>query len=232
MSELILCQHEWVENCTARYRNEPPAGRKFHQAHYPLSKEAGGKTTIQLLPEDHAVQGLLQSLDLGIPCIYPGDFKRESELIAKHYPEYLDLYWEVYKFAQSYAGSQTVKQGAGIHDPAHGEKVAEGRRKGGTTMGAFCKAEGKGIFDPSRQTPLARTRTARKGGIATLQQRKGIFGMSVEERASAGRKGAATLNSQKYKSLHDGFVSTAAGVASHNKALNVPTEFKVRVPQS
>jgi hypothetical protein len=229
MPELILNQHEFVAECLSRYRNEPPAGRKFHQAHYPLSKEAGGKTTIQLLPEDHAVQGLLQSLDLGIPCIYPGDFKRESELIAKHYPEYLDLYWEVYKFAQSYAGSQTVKQGAGIHDAAHSEKVAEGRKKGGATMGAKCKEQGKGIFDPKFQNPLMKARTTRKGGIATMQARKGIFAMSAEERASAGRKGAQSLNSQRWQSLHDGFVSTAGGVASHNKALGVPVEFKVRV---
>jgi hypothetical protein len=229
MSELILCQHQWVEQCHARYRNEPPTGRKFQQAHYPLSKEAGGKTTIRLLPEDHAVQGLLQSLDLGIPCIYPGDFKRESELIAKHYPEYLDLYWEVYKFAQSYAGSQTVKHGKGIHDAAHSEKVAEGRKKGGATMGAKCKEQGKGIFDPALQNPLVKAKNTRKGGIATMQARKGIFALSAEERREAGRKGATSLNSQKYKSLHDGFVSTAAGVASHNKALNVPTEFKVRV---
>lgn len=231
-SKLILCQFQWVDECLTRYRVEPPVGYHFENCHFPRSEADGGKTTIRLWYPDHLIQGLLQTREYSKPGIYPGNFRKDSGVIAKVYPEYLGLYWETYRFCQSYAGTQTFRDQAGIHDPAHSEKVAEGRRKGGTTMGARCKEEGRGIFDPALQNPLMKARTTRKGGIATMQARKGIFALSAEQRSEAGRKGAASLNSQKYKSLHDGFVSTAAGVASHNKALNVPTEFKVRVPQS
>lgn len=229
MSELILCQHQWVEQCHARYRHEPETNAKFETAHFPKSKEMGGTTTVRLLPQDHCVQGLLQTLEFGVPCIYPGAFKRDSELIATHYPEYLQLYWEVYAFCQSYAGTKTLQDGVGIHDDAHREAVAEGRRRGGATQGAISKEKGTGIFDPKFQNPLVKVKNTRKGGIATMQQRKGIFALSAEQRQEAGRKGAASLNSQKYKSLHDGFVSTAGGIASHHRALGVPAEFKVRV---
>lgn len=229
MPTLITSQYEFVEQCLSKYRHEPDANAKFETAHFPKSREMGGTTTVRLLPEDHCVQGLLQTLEFGVPCIYPGAFKRDSELIATHHPEYLQLYWEVYAFCQSYAGTKTLRDQAGIHDPAHGDKVAKGRKKGGSTMGALCKEQGKGIFDPKFQNPLMKARTTRKGGIATMQARKGIFALSAEQRSEAGRKGAATLNGQLWRSLHDGFESTAGGVASHNKALNVPTEFKVRV---
>lgn len=229
MPELILNQYEFVHQCFARYRNEPDANAKFEVAHFPKSREMGGTSTIRLTPQDHIVQGILATREFGVPNIYPGAFRRDTALLKEHYPEYLSLYWEVYAFCQSYAGIKTLQDKAGIHDPVHSEKVAEGRKKGGATMGTQCKLEGKGIFDPKLQNPLVKTKNTRKGGIKTFQERKGIFGMSAEDRQAAGRKGAQSLNSQRWQSLHDGFVSTAGGVASHNKALGVPVEFKVRV---
>lgn len=229
---ITLNQAEFVAECLESYRHEPPVGYHWESAHYPRSKELGGRTTIRLWFPHHIVQNCLQTIEYRFPCLYVGNSRKERAVLEEVLPEYLPIYDAAYEFCQSYAGMMTVKNAKGIHDVANQEAVAEGRRKGGATMGAFCKAEGKGIFDPSRQTPLARTRTARKGGIATLQQRKGIFGMSVEERREAAAKGAQSLNSQRWRSLHDGFESTASGVAAHNRALNVPTEFKVRVPQN
>ena len=229
MPELILSQYEWVDQCLTKYRHEPDANAKFETAHFPKSRVMGGVSTIQLLPEDHVVQGLLATLEFGVPNIYPGSFRRDMALLQEHYPEYLPLYEETYRFCQSYAGTCTVRDQAGIHDPARREKVAEGRKKGGAKMGATCKAQQKGIFDPKLQNPLARARNTRKGGIVTLQQRKGIFALSAKERASAGRKGAQALNSQRWVSLHDGFESTASGVAAHNRALGIPGEFKAKV---
>ena len=43
------------------------------------------------------------------------------------------------------------------------------------------------------------------------------------------RKGATVVNSQKWISTVDDFVSTAAGVSNHNKALGFPTSAKVRL---
>jgi hypothetical protein len=45
-------------------------------------------------------------------------------------------------------------------------------------------------------------------------------------------KGASVANSQKWISTIDNFISTAAGVALHNKALGFPTSAKVRLEQA
>lgn len=229
MAEPILNQAEFVAECIQSYRHEPPIGYHWENAHFPKSRELGGTTTVRLWWPDHAIQNALQTIEYRYPCMYVGAYAKERAAIAETKPEYLEVYDEAYRFCMQYAGLQTLRDAKGIHGPEHQEAVAKGRRKGGCTVGALCKEKRKGIFDPKLQSPLARANTARKGGIATMQARKGIFALSPEQRQAAGIKGAAALNSQRWQSLHDGFQSTAAGVANHNRALGVPAEFKARV---
>jgi hypothetical protein len=229
---MILNQAEWVAQCLQRYATEAPQGYRFENAHFPLSKELGGKTTVRLHSPDHVIQGILQTIEYKYPCIFVGDSKRERQILAEVYPEYLPLYDEVYKFCQSFAGMKTVQNSVGIHSENY--KNSEARiancKKGGATAGAKSKKEGKGIFAPELQNPLTRSQNSRKGGISTMKSKKGIFAkVSKKKRQANCRKGAKAVNSQKWMSLADGFISTASGVVSHNKALGVGSEMRVQI---
>jgi hypothetical protein len=230
MIKLTLDQRLFVADCLASYRHEPPIGYHWENAHFPKSRELGGTTTVRLWWPHHIVQNCLQTLEYKYPCVYVGNSKKEREALAATLPEYLPVYEAAYTFCKQYAGLQAVRKKTGIHNPEMQQVVAEGRRKGGSAAGAASKAEGKGIFDPALQTPLARSITARKGGISLLKQGKGIFGkVSPKQRKKNCQKGAAVVNSQRWVSLSDGFESTASGVAAHNRALGVPAEFRMKV---
>lgn len=53
----------------------------WHLAHYPLPSHLGGQEKVALLAEHHAVQGVLQSEEFGVPCIWSW----EGKLIPKQY---------------------------------------------------------------------------------------------------------------------------------------------------
>jgi hypothetical protein len=68
-------QHEWVVGCQRYYAEnyyEPgnPEDGEWHDCHYPVPKCLGGTETVKLLKEHHAVQGVLQSEEYNIPCIW------------------------------------------------------------------------------------------------------------------------------------------------------------------
>ena len=68
-------QREYVEGCYAYYAEnyyEPgnPEDGDWHDCHYPVPKCLGGEVTIKLLKQHHAVQGVLQSEEVGYPCIW------------------------------------------------------------------------------------------------------------------------------------------------------------------
>jgi hypothetical protein len=230
--QMIKNQAEWVAKCLESYEKEMPQGYRFENAHFPKSKELGGKTVVRLWRPHHIIQGVLQTFEYKFPCIFVGDSKRERQILSEVYPEYIDLYDQAYAFCQAFAGMKTVQKAVGIHSEEY--KNSEVRiancKKGGATAGNKSKQEGKGIFAPELQNPLTRSQTARKGGIATMKEGKGIFAkVSKKKRQANCRKGAKALNAQTWMSLADGFKSTASGVVSHNKALGVGAEMRVRV---
>ena len=75
MLTAITNQHTWVYGCYAYYLEnqiEPgnPEDGVWEAAHWPVPKCKGGTKTILLLKEHHAVHGVLQSEEWGLPCIY------------------------------------------------------------------------------------------------------------------------------------------------------------------
>jgi hypothetical protein len=71
----LKSQYEFVEDCLGYYRkNGIEQGNPDHgtwdKCHYPAPKCLGGKNTIMLLKEHHAVQGVLQSEEYCHPCIF------------------------------------------------------------------------------------------------------------------------------------------------------------------
>ena len=68
-------QHEWVYGCYAHYLEnqvEPgnPEDGAWEAAHWPVPKCKGGRKTILLLKEHHAVHGVLQSEEWQHPCVF------------------------------------------------------------------------------------------------------------------------------------------------------------------
>jgi hypothetical protein len=67
------------------------------------------------------------------------------------------------------------------------------------------------------------------GGLKTKENKLGIFGRSKAEIKIDSQKGAASTNLQKWKSTVDGFISTAGGVAMHNKVNNWDPKAKIKL---
>lgn len=75
-----------------------------------------------------------------------------------------------------------------------------------------------------------RIRGGRKGGLIGGSKGGKIGGnRNTELQQSTRKNNANKLNSQKWVSLADGFMSTAAGVSHHNKSIGVDPELKRRV---
>jgi len=71
----VLTQKEFVEGCYNWYREadlQPgnPEDGNWEEAHYPIPKCKDGTATVLLLTEHHAVHGVIQSEELGYPCVW------------------------------------------------------------------------------------------------------------------------------------------------------------------
>ena len=203
---MIESQRQWVEQCQARYRSEPPKGYHFEEAHYPLSKQLGGKTTVSMWYPDHIVQGCFQTLEHQYPCIDTRKEHTERQILAEIYPEYLELYEEVYRFCKSYAGVVrgkvtgpiTVKKQTGIHSPEY-------------------KSSDKYVEDK------------RKAGQILKQMGKGIHARTPEQMSADGKKNGKTAMSQVWESTIDGYRSNAPTVARHNKERGWDPNERIRI---
>jgi hypothetical protein len=58
---------------------------------------------------------------------------------------------------------------------------------------------------------------------------RGIFGMSESDKIESCRKGGQTTNSQRWKCLETGYVSTAAGIVIYQRSRGIDTSKKNRV---
>lgn len=71
----IMDQYDFVEGAYQYYAEngyEPgnPDDGIWHDCHFPIPFCLGGTTTIKLLQEHHAIQGVLQSEEFNCPCVY------------------------------------------------------------------------------------------------------------------------------------------------------------------
>ena len=84
----VLTQKEFVEGCYNWYREadlQPgnPDDGNWEEAHYPIPKCKDGTATVLLLTEHHAVHGVIQSEELGYPCVWGWE---EEYLPAEYLP--------------------------------------------------------------------------------------------------------------------------------------------------
>jgi len=217
--KLITCQHEWVEQCQLRYKVEPPVGYHFEEAHYPEPECRNGTETVRLWYPDHIVHGALQTLNLQHPCMHGYRVHAEREILLTVYPEYAELYEEAYVFCQRFAAKR-------LNEVLHAERDEFGRSV--FALGSLGKIH-------EEKDELGRSSYAVKAIEKVLETYVG------EKRSEANRKRAKTLgkeklqefaaklNSQRWKSTIDGFISTAGNVAQHNTRNGWDPKARIRI---
>ena len=197
---MIICQHEWIEQCQLKYRFEPlPSGEHWEDAHYPLPACDNGVETVRLWSRDHAVHGVLQSESLQRPCIHGFRVHFDKSLIESHYPEYLPLYDKWYREHKSRAGE------------IGGTRVSkEAKSRGGKNQPLEVKLE-----NFSKITLEQRREGGRKGGANT----------PPEVRKASGIKST----SQRWQCTVTGFVTNAASLSRYQMKRGIDTANRLRL---
>lgn len=165
----MINQHTFVAQCFARYEEEgahPGDGDIWDKAHYPLPKDIGNET-IWLRHDDHQVQGLLQSEEMGQRCFFSGDAKWFLANGA-----FVDSWFDLWDLYDKWAGR------AGL--PAdHGEKVSQGISANSTSTERSERA--KKIWEP-----LSPEERSARGAQAWVNK-------TPEERSAVANRSAQTV---------------------------------------
>jgi hypothetical protein len=209
--KLITCQHDWISQCKARYKVNPPKSYHWEDAHYPLSEKLGGTDTTPLWYPDHIIQGCLQTLEYEYPCIYSGKRKVERKIIGEVYPEYLGIYDQAYEMCQRYSGRRR-----GL--ASHSKKDENGKSIKAVKLGKLMAKR-----NHSRKDEFGRSLTAlRASSICHAEKNeegKSVFAVNAARR----------MNSQLWQSTIDNFIGNAGNVASHNKANGWDPNARIRI---
>ncbi len=227
----MLTQKDFIRKCYDRYKalgleTENKDDGNWEKAHYPLPQPEG-KRWVWLLQQDHFVQGVLQSEEVGRCCFWSGDVK---PFLKDHWCdewfEIFDLYEKWQTIQASENGRNSVENGTGMFGRTP-EKHSADSQKGGKTNAE----NGTGFFGMSDSDKFA---AMSKGGRTNVENGTGLYGMSEEEKSKAGSKGGKiggkTLNSLTYISSASGFVSHPGAVTQHNKRIGQSKDAKARVP--
>ncbi len=176
---IMITQQEFVEGCLRYYVEnfcEPgnPEDGVWHECHYPVPKCLGGTSTVLLLEQHHAAQGVLQSEEFQHPCLWGW----ESQFLSD---ELLTLFekWMVHR-AQTNLNSRSLK-----------DRQAA-KRKADETLGPKRRRE-IALKGAASQTPEQRREKALKGWE----------GLSQEERTQRAMKqvNAQTSEQRREKAL-------------------------------
>lgn len=103
-------QHSFIQERKKFYQtNSLPEGEHFEDAHYPQPRCLGGEETVKLWSRDHSLHGVLQSEDLGHPCIHFAAESSDRHNIATFYPDYLPLYEKWLCALRSLGGKSSIQ---------------------------------------------------------------------------------------------------------------------------
>ena len=244
-----MLSEKYLKEVLSFYKKESiipgdPEEGVWEEAHIGLPKHLGGLETVLLLKQHHYVHDIYQSEDNETLCFYAANVKNflyGEGFLCLNWFNLVDLYekWaghrgrtlsregrgmfdktnpgyeEWHKKGAKHAGEKSFKEKTGIHAPENlglGGRVASQRKTG--------------VHDPKNIGKVQEG--GRKGGSRSAEKRKrekvGIFADGMK------KKGAEASNKQKWISLVDGFISTASGVANHNRHLGSDPKARKRLP--
>lgn len=85
----MFTQEDFIESCRSKYVWERiPDGQVWHEAHYPTPDCKGGTQTVPLWESDHAAHNVIQSEEIGYPCV----FGWEKTYLVEEYSHLLPLF--------------------------------------------------------------------------------------------------------------------------------------------
>lgn len=130
------------------------------------------------------------------------------------------------------------REGKGLFDPLVRAALHETYVENGKRAGEDSLKNKTGLFD-EKYNDLRKEWASNAGKIGgkiggklASERKVGIFDPANSERKREGqRKGRETANKQKWKSTLDGFVSTAAGVTSHNRSIGGSGKDKIKISE-
>jgi hypothetical protein len=111
------------------------------------------------------------------------------------------------------AGLASREAGVGVHG-ATSEQLSCWGSLGGNKTSRDMMEKGTGLFgrDPERMKE-----DSSKGGCGARDKKVGWYGMTEEEKAKRSKKGAESMNSQKWTDPFDGYIGNPGAVARHMK---------------
>jgi hypothetical protein len=189
----MITQKEFIDQCQIKYRFEIlPEGECWEDAHYPVPLCKLGEDTIPLWKSDHAAHNVIQSEEIGHPCV----FGWELRYLTGEYSHLVPYFHKWKQILCGLAAAVAKEKQVGIFaegmqslggQTCHKKQVgifAEGMQSlGGTLGGQTTKKKGVGIFAEGMQS---------LGGFTSLEMGVGLFGLSPEEKKEAERKGGRT----------------------------------------
>ena len=130
-----------------------------------------------------------------------------------------------------------------LHSAVHGDNFTKWARmgghlgghhrnpNGGKVSGPLTRDNKQGIFDPQNKEKLREA--SRKNGAKRVQQMKQEgypgLGRSFEAASAAGKKGQEKTNSQKWKCLVTGHISTSGPLTSFQRKRDIDTSLRERL---
>ena len=184
-------QHEFVLGCQKCYAEnyyEPgnPEDGEWHDCHYPVPKCLGGTETVKLLKEHHAVQGVLQSEEFNVCCIWSW----EKQYLTG---EYLDL---CLKWLSAKGRSSMVK----VNERYTSEERTEMAKRRWDKFTPEERSE-RGRNANNQRKPENRVKSAQLAGRASVDNR------TPEQRSDAIKRGWKSRRSNGKRAATDGKIN-------------------------
>jgi len=181
-----------------------PNEGSWEMAHTPLPRSMGNSTQL-LLKEHHIIHDLYQSEELGKGYFWVGNVKKflyESNDFPFDWFHLCEIYEEL-------KPTILVNMGAGF-DWASEKQLRAWSKKGHET----CRKKSIGVYNKE---------TGRRGGKASFEAKKGVF--SPENLG----KGCKITNSQKWRCLVTGKISTPGPLTLFQKSKGIDTSLREKV---
>ena len=117
--------------------------------------------------------------------------------------------------------------GKGIHSQTKEERVEMGKKLWYSGKGLASLNEDERKYNASLGG--ATGAGGRVVGKMMYEQRRGIFSLSKPELSENGKLGAKNTNSQKWKCIITGYISTSAGLSNYQKSRKIDTINRIKI---
>ena len=204
----------------------PPEG--YTEKHHVFPKSIFGKNSriVKLTAKEHYVaHALLERI-----CIqrygenhWKSKKMTHAHILMKGVGNREEIYYNSYIYEGAKVRNSKILTGIFSLSEEEQRKI---RSKNGKITGNKNMEEKKGMFS---QTDEERRKSASLGGKAARDLKTGIFGMSKDEWSEVGKKGAAVTNSQRWKCLETGFITTPGNLSHYQKARGIDTSKRERL---